>query len=114
MRQFKGESHQLSNKMMMLMSMEICMGVEKGGVRLWGIERGGRDLSHIRYLHNYLFKRPPTGSRKLVQKKKKKLKMVCFAASTLGLTSPKKVNFASFGYSLVFAVDRGCLELFLL
>lgn len=55
---------------MMLMSMEICMGVEKGGVRLWGIERGGRDHSHIRYLHNYLFKRPPTRSRKLVKKKK--------------------------------------------
>lgn len=40
--------------------------------------------------------------------------MVYFAASTLDLTSLKKVNFAGFGYSLVFAVDRGCLELFLL
>ena len=89
------------------------MGVEKGGVRLWGIERGGRDLSHIRYLHNYLFKETSHWEQE-VSSKKKNLKMVCFAGSTLGLTSPKKVNFASFGYSLVFAVDRGCLELFLL
>lgn len=56
---------------MMLMSMEICMGVEKGGVRLWGIERGGRDLSHIRYLHNYLFKETSHWEQEVSSKKKK-------------------------------------------
>lgn len=48
------------------------------------------------------------------EKKETTLKMVYFAASTLGLTSLKKVDFAGFGYSLVSAVDRGSLELFLL
>lgn len=83
-------------------------GLGYGGLKGEGETSATSDTFTIIYL-----KRPPTGSRKLVQKKKN-LKMVCFAGSTLGLTSPKKVNFASFGYSLVFAVDRGCLELFLL
>lgn len=88
MRQFKGESHQLSNKMMMLMRKYVWVW-KKEGLGYGGDWKGGRDHSHIRYLHNYLFKRPPTRSRKLVKKKKKHLKMVCFAASTLGLASPK-------------------------
>ena len=70
------------------MSMEICMGVEKGGVRLWEIERGGRDLSHFRYRHNYLFKETSHWEQE-VSSKKKTLKMVYFAASTLGLTFKK-------------------------
>lgn len=52
------------------MSMEICMGVEKKGIQLWGIGRGGRDLSHIRYLHNYFFKETSNWEQKVSAKKK--------------------------------------------
>lgn len=38
------------------------------------------------------------------------LKMVYFAASTLGLASLKKVYLAGFGCSLVFAVTEGALN----
>lgn len=43
----------------------------------------------------------------------KNLKMVYFASSTLDLASLKQVNLAAFAYSLAFAVDRVCLELFI-
>lgn len=41
-------------------------------------------------------------------------KMVCFAASTWGLTSLKKVNFAGFGYSWFLLWTESVLNFFFL
>lgn len=75
-----------------------------------GIGKGGRDHSHIRYLHNYLFKRPPTRSRKKL--KKNTSRWYVLGSINLGF-SLKKLTLQVSGIVWFFAVDRGCFELFL-
>lgn len=76
-----------------------------------GKEEGEPSTTSIASTFIYL-KRPPTEGKEVGAIKN--LKMVYFASSTLDLASLKKIDLAGFGGSLVFAVNRGCLELFIL
>lgn len=107
MRQFEGESPKRSYKMVMMtmmMSMWVCTNVEKGGVRLRRTGREGEgeekvgESSTTSLASTFIYlERPPTvGEGSWCNKN---LKMVYFAASSLGLASLKKVNLAGFGHS---------------
>lgn len=119
MRQFKRESPKRSCKMMMLMMTVMTMGVwvcTCGGTgrEAEGVEGGGEPLTASATCTSVYLERPPYCGEGSWYKKAKKPQDGIFCSINFGFDfSLKTVNFAGFGYSLVFAGDIGCLELFL-